>query len=89
VKINADQVWFASMSNAQIPAPIFLTWRICRDTSLSEFFAKPCGRVRPKAAGVDEVIADLGKIEAAGPEEKIGRIHHSTFPSGGFIACFA
>ena len=65
---------------AQIPAPVFLAGRVGLNTAVGQSFAEPRGEIFAKAARINEVIADLGQVEAARAEEEIDGIDRVALP---------
>jgi hypothetical protein len=82
VRVSADahQVSGAIPAETEVPAPVFLAGRVGCDTAFGQFLAEPCGEILAKAARIDEVIADFGKIEAARAEQEIDGVHGFAHP---------
>jgi hypothetical protein len=68
------------VAEAQIPAPVFLAGRVGFYSAFGQTFASPCREILAKAARIDEVIADLGQVEAVRAEEEIDGIHGVEIP---------
>jgi len=67
------------VTDAQVPAAIFLARRVPVNTAFGPFVAEPGGEIVSRTAEIDR-RTDFGEIEAPEPEEKIDGIHRLSFP---------